>query len=370
MIQSLMAGLNERNMQAVVNNYNLNAYYFPTLFPLKKTKFLTWKTLNAKVGLHIAADLIARGARLSQKARNAIKRIEGDIPKIGIERKMNEQELTEYQNLVGLANGEQDLIDLIEAWANDLQFCWDGVGARIEWMALYQMSHAGKLKVTSENNAHITSEYDADYQIPADQKMGCQVDWSDSENARPFSVDLKKLVRDSRKSNKGGIRLKHVWLSPKTFTDLVETKECQKMCASYVANALNLQTVPGIADVNALAQKVPYLYGLTFHILDQDITVELTDGKQFSGNPFADNVLCLTENAVLGNTWWVEPVGMSIKGTAATKVMREYCMLKKFGDEELEEEVTQGIANAFPGWSGSERAYFLDTKNTTWKEGA
>ncbi len=120
------------------------------------------------------------------------------------------------------------------------------------------------------------------------------------------------------------------------------------MCASYVANALNLQTVPGLADVNALAQKVPYLYGLTFHILDQDITVELTDGKQFSGNPFADNVLCLTENAVLGKTWWVEPVG----------------------DEELEEEVTQGIANAFPGWSGSERAYFLDTKNTTWKEGA
>lgn len=370
MIGTLMQGLNERNMQAVVNSLNLNQYYFPTLFPLKQTKFLTWKTLNAKIGLHVAADLIARGARLSEKARNAIKRIEGDIPKIGIERKMNENELQEYQNLVALANGDADLIALVEAWADDLTFCWDGAGARIEWMALYQMSHAGKLKVTSENNAHITSEYDADYQIPSDQKKGVTVNWSNPATAKPFSVDLKNLIKESRKSNKGGIRLKHMWMSPATFNQLVETDECQKLCASYVANALNLQTIPGLAEVNALMAKLSYLFGgLTIHIIDQDITVEFMNGEQVSGNPFADNVICFTENNVLGNTWWVTPVDMSVKGTSAIKVMRSFCMLKKFGNEDPVEEVTQGICNAFPGWNGSERAYFLDTKNTTWNEG-
>lgn len=370
MIQSLMVGLNEKNMQAVVNKLNLNDYYFPTIFPLKQTKFLTWKTLNTKIGLHIAADLISRGARLSQKARNVVKRVEGDIPKIGIERKMNEEEMTEYQQLLALASSDADQIALVEAWANDLDFCWTGLASRIEWMALTQMSHAGKLRVSSENNAHVVSQHDADYQIPAVNKRGTTVAWSNPSTAKPFSVDLKNLVKESRKSQYGGIRLKHVWLNTKTFNDLVETEECQKLCASYVANALNLQTVPGINEVNALAAKLPYLYGLTFHVIDQDITVEFEDGTQSSGNPFADNVLCFTENAVLGNTWWLTPVGMSIKGSAAIKVMREFGMLKKFANEDPEEEVTQGIANAFPGWAGAERAFFLDTKNSTWLEGA
>lgn len=370
MIGTLMAGLNEKNMQAVVDKFNLNDFYFPTLFPLKQTKFLTWKTLNTKVGLHIAADLIARGARLSQKARNVVKRIEGDIPKIGIERKMNEEEMTEYQQLLALASTDADQIALVEAWANDLDFCWNGLASRIEWMSLYQISHGGKLRVSSENNAHVVSQHDADYQIPAAQKMGIQVAWSNPATAKPFSVDLKDLIKKSRKTSNGAVRLKHVWLNTKTFNDLVETEECQKLCASYVANALGLQTIPGINEVNALAAKLPYLYGLTFHVIDQDVTVEFEDGTQTSGNPFADNVLCLTENATFGNTWWVTPVGMTLKGSAAIKVMREFGMLKKFANEDPEEEVTQGIANAFPAWAGSERAYFLDTKNNSWNEGA
>ena len=126
-----MAGLNEKNMQAVVDKFNLNDYYFPTIFPLKQTKFLTWKTLKTKVGLRVAADLVSRGARLSQKARNAIKRIEGDIPKIAIERKMDEEELTEYQTLLELAKTDADQIALVEAWADDLEFYWAGLAIHV-----------------------------------------------------------------------------------------------------------------------------------------------------------------------------------------------------------------------------------------------
>lgn len=370
MIPSLMAGLNEKNVQAVVDKFNLNDYYFPTIFPLKQTKFLTWKTLKTKVGLRVAADLVSRGARLSQKARNAIKRIEGDIPKIAIERKMDEEELTEYQTLLELAKTDADQIALVEAWADDLEFCWTGLASRVEWMALHEMSHGGKLRVSSENNAHVISYNDADYEIPAANKRGATVDWHNAATAKPFSVDLKNLIKESRKSVNGSLRLKHAWISTNTFNQLVETEECQKLCASYVANALNMQTVPGITEVNALCQKLPYLYGLQFHVIDQDITVEFENGDQISGNPFADNVICLTENAVLGNTFWVTPVGMTLKGSSAIKVMRSFGMLKKFANEDPEEEVTQGIANAFPAWAGAERAFFLDTKNSTWSEGA
>jgi len=43
-----MIGITERDMQAVVNTYDLKPYYYPTLFPLKENYTLTWKALEAQ----------------------------------------------------------------------------------------------------------------------------------------------------------------------------------------------------------------------------------------------------------------------------------------------------------------------------------
>ena len=86
MQKSLMVGLNEKDMAAVIYSYDLKPYYYPTLFPLKETNFLTWKMLEAQAGLKIAADLVSRGATIPRKTREAISRIQGDIPKLSISR--------------------------------------------------------------------------------------------------------------------------------------------------------------------------------------------------------------------------------------------------------------------------------------------
>ena len=86
-----MNGLTEKDMQAVVNTYNLKDLYYPTLFPVKRTEFLTWKMLEGQAGLRIAGDLVARGASIPKKTREAISRIQGDIPKIAVSREMLER---------------------------------------------------------------------------------------------------------------------------------------------------------------------------------------------------------------------------------------------------------------------------------------
>ena len=67
-----MIGITEKDMQAVVNTYDLNPYYYPTLFPLKENYTMTWKALETQVGLKIAGDLVARGASINKKTREAI----------------------------------------------------------------------------------------------------------------------------------------------------------------------------------------------------------------------------------------------------------------------------------------------------------
>ena len=244
MQRSLMIGITEKDMQAVINTYDLKPYYYPTLFPLKENYTLTWKALEAQVGLKIAGDLVARGASINKKTREAIARIQGDIPKVAIKRTKDENELNEYDIMVAMTSANPDLRALVEAWAEDTQYCWDGVAARLEWIALQSIS-LGKVTLTNDNNNSVITEYDVDYQIDATQKVGFQTGsaaWN-TTGAKPFSKDFKAIVA---KAKKKGISLKYAFMNLDTFALMVQTEEVTKLCASFAANALNTASSPSL----------------------------------------------------------------------------------------------------------------------------
>lgn len=368
MQKSLMIGITERDMQAVINSYDLKPYYYPTLFPLKENYTLTWKALEAQVGLKIAGDLVARGASINKKTRDAIARIQGDIPKVAIKRTKEENELNEYDIMVAMTSANPDLRALVEAWAEDTKYCWDGVAARLEWMALQSIS-LGKITLTNDNNNSVITEYDVDYfSAPEDRerKVGFQTGsaaW-DSTAAKPFSKDFKGIVA---KAKKKGISLKYAFMNVDTFAAMVQTEEVVKLCASFAANALGIAHTPSLEQVNAAMKGLAYLRGLQVVVIDQDITIEKDDGSRpFSGNPFADNVVMFSEGKVLGATYWKKPADMNLKGSVAIKAMNGHTCVKKYSTEEPIEEVTVGIANAFPAWLSSGRSFLMDTANSTW----
>lgn len=366
MIKTLMRGLVEKDMQAVINTYDLKPYYYPTLFPLKETYTLTWKALEAQVGLKIAADLVARGATIDKKTRDAIARLQGDIPKIAVKRTKNEDELTDYEVMLAMTSQNPDLRALVEAWAEDTKFCWTAVAARLEWMALQEIS-LGKITLTNENNGSVISEYDVDYQIPAERKLGFQTgsaSWATSASAKPISKDFKNVVKAAKKE---GVSLKFAFMSLDTFATFAETAEVQIICASFAVNALNLQQTPSLEQVNSAMKTLPYLKGLQLVVIDQDITVELPNGDRYTGNPFTENVVLFTESKVLGQTYWKKPADMNVKGSVAIKALNGHTLIKKFANEEPLEEVTMGIANAFPAWLSSSRSWLMATDSDTWK---
>jgi hypothetical protein len=114
-------------------------------------------------------------------------------------------------------------------------------------------------------------------------------------------------------------------------------------------------------------KKLQYLYGLQIIVIDQDITLELADGSRpYSGNPFADDVVMFSETKQLGYTYWKTPADAKLKGTAAIKAMNGHTLIKKFANEEPVEEVTMGVANAFPAWLSSSHTYLADVTHTSW----
>ena len=156
-------------------------------------------------------------------------------------------------------------------------------------------------------------------------------------------------------------------MSLDTFATFTETAEVQKICASFAANALQIQQTPSLEQVNTALRGLSYLRGLQIVVIDQDITIELGDGSRpFSGNPFTENVVMFNESKVLGQTYWKTPADLNVKGSVALKAMNGHTLIKKFANEEPLEEVTMGIANAFPAWLTSSRSWLMDTANSSW----
>lgn len=365
MQKTLMVGLNEKNMEAVVRQYNLHDFYYPTLFPLQQTNRLDWKMLEATAGLHIAADLVARGATINRKTREAISRIQGDIPKIAIAREMNEDELTEYDIMVAMASTDSNLQQLVKVWADDTNFCWTGVASRIEWIALKQIS-LGKVAFTALNNANIVSEYNVDYQIPSDQKVGVSTAYTGVTSGKPFTVDIPNVLSLGRSKH---VKYKFLFMNVDTFNTFVRQEEVYKRCASLAQNITGTQDSPNLQKVNAyLSDNKELFNGLQIRLIDQDITIEGKDGSRATANPFEDNVMLFSESDVLGATYWKTPIDAKKMESAALKVMHGHTLVKKFANEEPVQEVTQGIANAFPAWNLAGRSVLMQIDSTSWNK--
>jgi hypothetical protein len=364
MQKSLMVGLNERDMAAVIYSYDLKDYYYPTLFPLKETSFLTWKMLEAQSGLKIAADLVSRGATIPRKTREAIARIQGDIPKITISREKNEDELTEYNIMVAMTANNPDLKALVEFWAEDTKFCWDGVAARAEWIALKQIS-LGKVKFTNSNNAAIVTEYDVDYQIPSAQKLGVDTTWAAGTAGKPFTKDFPKAVKLGKELY--GTTYRFAFMNVDTFEKLAAQEEVYKRCATFLQNVTSTSDAPDLKTVNAYLTKKTELYrGLQIILIDQNITIELADGTRSTVNPFEDDVVLFSESKTLGNTYWKRPIDLDLKTSVADRVMHGHTLIKKYSEEEPVKEVTAGITNLFPAWNLAGRSLLMQVNGTAW----
>lgn len=358
MIKSLMQGLTQKDMQAVVNQFNLKNWYYPTIMPLKENYTLDFKALETTIGLHVAADVVARGASIDLKTRPALQSVIGDIPKIAIKRTMDENELTKYDIALRMSEGDAKARELVRAWAEDSEYCFNGVAARLEYIALQGLSR-GKVSFDADNNQGIVTEYNLDYKCP--NKVGVSNPWSDQQKATPIT-DLRANIKALRKK---GIYPKVAFMSIETFVVMAQTEEVIKQVAGFTRNALGISMVPSLEQVNGVLATFPDMYGVQIKVIDQDMLLEI-DGIQKTVSPFVYGSVVLAENAVVGNTFWKAAIDDKVD-SVATFARNGHTLVKKFAENEPLLEVTMGIAHAMPVWSTAKRAGMIDVTHDKWQ---
>jgi len=360
MKKSLIHGLNEKDMQAVVNTYNLNQFYWPSLFPLKFTPTLTWKALQGNLGIPVAADVVSFDSTAPRKTRNVVERLQGDIPKIAVGRDKKESELNEYNMLLQYAKTAEGAKALLDWIYEDPEFCFQGVNARLEWLALRALS-TGVISLDKTNNAGIVTETSVDFLVPKDQKSGVPVAWveANAESFKPITV-LKGKVKEAKAK---GFVLRYAFMNQDTFDRMVTSKQVINACAGWIIQATGVETLtPSLDVVNRVfaSQKLPEI-----KIIESLVAIEI-NGKQTVVDPWEDGVITLVPELVVGNTYNGPLADEMVTDSPAIKVKRGHVLIKKYSIEEPLTECTIGMANAFPAWGSSQRSFLLDTLNKEW----
>lgn len=358
MRQTLIHGLKEKDMQAVANEYTLTDFYFPSLFPLRFTPTLKWESLAADFGAPVAGDVISFDARSPRKRREIVRKLSGDIPKIGIAREKTESEMNEYNLLRRYADdsAKQRILEWI--WG-DQEFVYKGVNARIEWLGLRAAS-TGKVTMTTTNNEGIVTETAVDFLIPTANKSGVTVNITvaNAATSKPITK-IREVVKAAKAKGK---LLRYIFTDQEMIDAILASAETVAFTAPWVMQATNLATSPSLAALNsALTSNGLPQIGLVESFIEIEIK-----GVRTQVNPWEPGVLLFSETPVLGATYHAPLADESVESTTSLKVKRNHVLIKRYANEEPLIEVTLAIANAFPVLASAESKWLVDGLNSTW----
>lgn len=359
MNSTLIQGLNEKILQAKVNAIDVRPFQFPTYFPLRQVNAFNWKTLtNKNFGHNVAADIAADNASVGRKRRPIFQSASGDLPRLAISREMRRTDIKEYQVALALA-GDIYARELVQYWAEDVEYCFTGVQAELEYIAWALLSGGGKLAFTPTNNAYMATEFSLDYEVEDAQLIKNSVSWATPASGDGIG-DFRKAIEEGKKINSS---IRHAFMALSTFYKYASLEQIIKACASYLDNATGTAQTPDLESVNKMLKKQAWLNGIQIHVVDIDVTRELSDGTQTMGNPFADNIVVFSEVPVLGSTQY------GLLKDSAQNVMRserKHTVVKKYSEPEPLKEVTIGEADALPVLDTAYKNIYMNVAATSW----
>ena len=363
MERSLLKELSKKTITAFVDRAReayLKKLFWSTFFALKYTSQLTWESLSGSSGAPVMADVVEYNSTAPLKTRRTIAKAHGDIPKIALKRKMDEKDYNDYLTAKALATGDENAVALLDIIFGDVDFCYQGVLARTEFLCLQALSY-GKLVLDSSNNNGIITETDVDFGIPSGNKTAVAVIWSTAASATPIA-DIRAKV-DAAEAV--GRTLRYAIMDKATFNYLAATTEAKDAVSNYKGLVAGKKSLPSLADINVMleANMLP-----TIIVVSSSVRFENEDHTLSTVAPWKTGYVTLIPDSVIGQLKHgpIAEENAPAVSKQAIMVKRDHVLITKWSDLEPFGEFTKGQANAFPVFGDVDGIYMLRTNNTSW----
>lgn len=353
----IIEGFTQAGLESYLNSRQYQALYWPTLFPVKNVNSLDGKTMIGEAGSRVAAYVISFDSKTPEASRKSLRKLNFDIPKSSIARRKTEAEILEHQITKALRGNDA----VLEDYFNDLDFCYDGVQARMEWMALQALS-CTKLKLSTTNNPMgIVNEEYVDFGMPAANKKAASVAWSTSTLAtmKPLT-DFKAVVKAARAL---GIVFSKALINPDTFDLITGSTEFQTSAQSLLKGESLLLGNLTLDIVNSVlkALRLPELV-----IIETSVGIENAAGVITYSNPFDAGHVTFIPSTTVGSMF-NGPIAEEIeKPQDVLQSKKDNVLLSVHKEFNPVNVVTKGEANAFPSWPSVDKCFSLYVTDTTW----
>jgi hypothetical protein len=362
MERSLLKELNKSTLEAYVNRAREAFFakmFWTTFFTLKYTTQLTWESLSGTSGNPVMADVIEYNSTAPLKSRRTVTKASGDIPKIAIKRKMDEKDYNDYNVLQALASdsNRKAVLDIV---FNDIEFCYTGVLARTEFLALQALSY-GKLTLDSNNNNGIITETDVDFGIPSGNKTAVGTIWSTAASATPIA-DIKAKV-EAIATN--GHSCSYIVMDLATLNYMLATTEVKDSFTAFQRISSNRKPFVTLEDVNMMLTS---LMLPTIMVVNSKVRFENGEHTLSTVAAWKTGYITFISDLVVGSIKH-GPIAEENAETVAKKATltkRDHVLISKWSDLEPFGEYTKAQANAFPVFNDVDSIYILKTNATSW----
>lgn len=297
-------------------NQNAITYRHRRMLTPEFSPTLKWESLTVSNYI-VAADVIAMDSALPLKRRDAISQANGDIPKLGLELKLTEKQLTELDILARLPNRQAAFIEKL---FSDTPKVIQAPYETLEYMFLLGLS-SGITVVQDANN--VGTGVRIDYGYPTTNKFGVVALWSNPTTGKPFS----DLARAKARATTDGKVIIRWMLDEATFNNMAKTDEVKQVTGFNMGFAGATIPTPSLAQINKAALDQ---YGYQFEIVERSVTFE-KNGNRTPLKPWqVGSVIGITRENV-GRLFWGNLAEMNHPVDGVTyQTVSDYILVSKF----------------------------------------
>jgi hypothetical protein len=362
MERSLLKELNKSTLEAYVNRAReawLKRMFWTMFFPLKYTTQLTWESLSGSAGSPVMADVIEYNASSPLKSRRTVSKASGDIPKIGIKRKMDEKDYNDYMTMKALSSdaNRSAILDIV---FGDVDFVYEGVLARTEFLCMQALSY-GSLALDANNNNGVITETAVDFGIPSENKTVVGTTWSTAASGTPIT-DIRTVVEAAEDN---GHSISYIVMDKSTLNYALATAEVKDTFSQFQRLSTSRKNVVTLEDLNTMmdAFMLPRVV-----VVDSKVRFENAEHTLSSVAPWKTGYVSFIPDMKIGKVLHGPIAEESAESIAkkATIVKRDHVLISKWSDLEPFGEFTKGQANAFPVFNDVDSIYILKVNGITW----
>lgn len=277
-----------------------------------------WETVQFD-GTLVAADYVALDSSLPLKSRDSMGSVTGKIPKMGLEKQKNEQEIQDLQTMQSQNVPETTLVRRL---FNDVESVVGGIKERNEASFLQGFS-TGIALVNDDTKPGAGVRIDYGYKN--ENKFGVSKLWSDATSTPLTDINTRILS----KASKDGKRVNRVYVDLATMNNIKKTAEAKDLYAVSIGNFSDTnRPTPSTSRLN---DAVRAEYGFEFVVVDRSVTVEDKAGNRSTFKPWAAGMVAATTSDTVGAIFYSTPAEANARvGGVEYETVDDYILVSMF----------------------------------------